>query len=383
LIVTLVQIVPGAPPLVNGVADFAFVVARALERDFGIGSVFLVCNPAWQGSTRIEGFGVMALRSRRREAFSEALRQAAAIAGDAVSVLLQLSPYGFDQNGSPFWLAGGLADWKRSTASAPRLITYFHELYATSAPWRRGFWLSPLQRSCARRVLRLTDIALTNTERYRERLVQWEPSRADRVATLPVVSGIGEPSEILPLEKRLPQLVVWGSAHARRGIYEGFMRELENVIRVAKIKKVIDIGPPCTEMPGQIARASVHCMGVVVAEQLSAALSKSMLGVMAYNPNYLAKSSLFAAFCAHGIPALVLPTHPREQRVWDELRHGQHFLTAEFANADGEPAAVELGHVAGQARAWYQSHNAAAHARLLACLLADSVRGLVPRHASS
>jgi len=362
----LIQLISGGPPLVNGVADFALALARALRRNQQIDSTFLVCNPQWDGPSEIDGFRLTALRTRRPEDLRVALQCAA---DGAESILLQLSPYGFDASGSPFWLLRGLADFRRAAVPGFRLVTYFHELYATSAPWRRGFWLSPLQRLCAREILRLSDVALTSTDRYAARLARWDRRKASRIAALPVVSGIGEPTEIVPLARRRRRLVVWGSAEARCGIYERHAKTLRAAVHAADIEQMLDIGERCLNAPAAIGETVVQRMGVMAPADLSAVLSNSVLGLMAYNPNYLGKSSLFAAFCAHGVPAFVIPTHPHDQQIWDGIRAGHLFLTPAFASAGAASAAAEMQHVADQSRAWYAAHDSAAHARTLAGIL--------------
>src|SRR5207253_1194812 len=116
----------------------AIAVAVALRAHCGIESAFLICNPLWQGPPSVAGFPLIALGSRRARELPQALQQ---ISGqDATSVLLQLSPYGFHPGGTPWWLLEGLTQWKAIGSGRRRLLTYFHELYATSAPWRRAFW---------------------------------------------------------------------------------------------------------------------------------------------------------------------------------------------------------------------------------------------------
>jgi hypothetical protein len=145
----IIQVLPGAPPMLNGVGDFAFAVARALRSHCQVESRFVVCNPAWSGRPQTDGFDTLAVSRRDADQLASKL-EGLCDRGSAPVVLLQLSPYGFDPNGAPRWLARGLEAWK---ARAPdrRLVTYFHEIYATGWPWQRAFWLSPLQRHiCAR-----------------------------------------------------------------------------------------------------------------------------------------------------------------------------------------------------------------------------------------
>jgi hypothetical protein len=358
----LVQIVPGAVPLLNGVGDFALTIARALRRECGVGTRFLVGNPGWAAGDAIEGFPAQRIDARSSSALLEALSVGAA----RTPVLLQLSPYGYDRQGVPAWLLEALAAWKRLGRGRSRLITYFHELYAMGPPWRRSFWMSPLQRRCVRRIAGLSDHSMTNLSAYARRLMRWQGDGTP-IDVLPVVSSVGEPAA--PPETHGRRMLVWGSAAAKQEIYGRHRRALERVVGLAGISSIVEVGPRSTATPRSAGGVSIDALGVLEAATVAGEIAACSLGVVSYNPECLAKSSIFAAYCAHRRPALVLPFATGRYAACDGLEPGTHFLPAD-ADASALQGAA-LWQVAEAAQGWYAGHASARHAHRIAEVLRE------------
>lgn len=361
---SIIQIVPGATPLVNGVGDFALTVARVLRSIWGIDSIFVVCSPAWSGPENLDGFRFIPMRSRRSNDLYDALCSAAKADSSLVFALLQLSPYGFNINGAPFWVLKGLRRWKKANPAKHRLLTYFHELYAMSMPWRRAFWVSPLQRKCSREIAWISDVALTSTEHYARILARWYGRNVRSINRIPVVSNVGEPAEIMHLRQRSRRLVIWGSAVGKREIYTRHFKTVEAAVRSIGIEEVSDVGQTWNGCPRHIQGVPIKMRGILSPDRLSEVLAGSLLAAFSYDPNYLAKSTMFAAFCAHGVPALCLPTKRVEPEAWDGIHHGVHFITS--APTGSGDVMVKLDQIAGQAHDWYSSHSSTMHAQVIA-----------------
>ena len=90
----------------------------------------------------------------------------------------------------PFWLPPGLR--RLQQASGARLITVFHELYASGFWWQSAFWLRPLQVRIARSITALSDICIVSSEVARQQLVGLVPKA--RIIVRPVFSNFGEPT---------------------------------------------------------------------------------------------------------------------------------------------------------------------------------------------
>ncbi len=116
----ILQIVPRPPGSHEGVGDYADALATGLERRLGERSEFVT--------------GAMIAKKNW-------------CPPPATAAILHYVNYGYDPRGIPSWLPGRLR-------GIPRLITVFHELYA-SGSWRQSaFWLQPWQKRIARSLAR-------------------------------------------------------------------------------------------------------------------------------------------------------------------------------------------------------------------------------------
>jgi hypothetical protein len=87
----------------------------------------LVARPeAWNGE------GATSLARAEATELTTALR-------DTDRVLLHFSGYGYARRGLCRWLVDGLTRWKAAGAQR-RVVTMFHEVYASGPIWRSSFW---------------------------------------------------------------------------------------------------------------------------------------------------------------------------------------------------------------------------------------------------
>src|SRR5262245_52331834 len=141
----IIQIVPRLPPAINGLGDYAFLLARELRATHDIHSHFIVCDPDLESTGSLDGFPVRCVAARTASDMVDLLE--GMLRSDATA-LLHYVGYGYADRGCPFWLVQGLEQWRRR-GGGRRLVTMFHELYAFGPPWRSSFWTMPLQRSIA------------------------------------------------------------------------------------------------------------------------------------------------------------------------------------------------------------------------------------------
>lgn len=327
----LIQVVPRVRPG-DGVYDCAARLARVLGERHGATSII-----------------VEAGRSAGGARLSEALQPSRA---EAV-VLLHYVGYGYAARGAPLWLARTI---ERRPMPGPQLGVVFHELYASGRPWQSSFWLSPLQKRVVLRVARCCQFALVTREASRQWLERAGALAAKPVSVLPTFSNIGEPSERVPLRDRSATMVVWGSAQARSNLYSRHQRSLGEACRALGISKILDIGPSIA--PAFAGGFPIEAHATVPADELSRILSSARCGVVVYPASYLAKSSIFAAYAAHGLVPLVLD-EPRTTPL-DGLVAGRHFLRLGTGAIEGPGASLQ--DVASQVHAWYARHTTAMHA---------------------
>ncbi len=127
---TLLQILPKAPGGIDGVGDYALTIAKKLRETFGCDTVFATFKTS--SSENPGGFEVLPLDGLPERSIQK-----------YDHVLLHYVNYGFQKRGVPFRLLTilqALVEQHRG-----RMVTIFHELYASGPPWTSAFWLRPLQ----------------------------------------------------------------------------------------------------------------------------------------------------------------------------------------------------------------------------------------------
>jgi hypothetical protein len=322
----VVQIVPEIPPAIGGVTGYAEVLAGALAGLAGIESRFV--------SPRAGGLD--------RE-----------LAG-ANTLLLHYANYGYARRGCPAELVAGVERWKTG-GTGRRLVTVFHEVYASGPPWRSSFWLSPWQRRLAARLAALSDGLLTTLGLYAGLLERLAPGV--QVTVAPVFSTVGEPAGE-EAGSRPAVLAVFGGAGARARAYGEALPDLAAACRALAVEEILDIGPDIganTGPPGRVAGLPVRRMGTLPAGEVSRQLLAARAGFLAYPPGFLAKSTIFAAYCAHGLAPVC---------AWKGRGGGT--ADAPLWRAAGP----DVQQVAAAARGWYRGHalarQVATYRRLLA-----------------
>lgn len=363
----IVQFVPRLGVQSDGVADYATTLAAALSTGEQIDMWFLQGDPFEGGDddSRAERSARVAERSAAKliealEALGEGNR-----GRERANVLVHYANYGFARRGCPFWLVDGLEQWKRRNAGA-RLITMFHELYASGPPWRSSFWLSPVQRHLAARLARLSDFGITSSELYRRRLARWAPAKQRQIMVRPVFSTIGEPAKSMPWDARQPRLAVLGRAGTEARAFGQHRQALATMARALGIEEIIDIGPRSQPVPSEVAGIKVRSTGQLPREEVSRVLSSCRAGFLDYPSDVLGKSTVFAAYCAHGVVPGI--THVRGAGL-DGLREGEHFLLARAQEASAPPSQSILENISKTAFDWYRSHSVGVQAAALSGIL--------------
>ena len=358
-------IVNRLPPAIDGMGDYAFNLALGLRKHFDIQTHFVVGDPTWAGSTKIEGFPVAQVSVRSANALLSLLPSTCQ---QSTLVLLHYVNYGYAKRGCPVWLVDGLQRWRTSSVNRS-VVTMFHELYACGPPWSSSFWLSPLQRNLAARVAQISDRCFTTTQNYAKLLYELSLGKQTQIPTLPVFSNIGEPERVTPLAERDRRIVVFGTPRNRLRVYQESLAQLELTCQLLGIQEIWDIGPSTSLALSTVNGVPVVELGEQSASEISGLLLNSLAGFFDYDYscNYLAKSGIFAAYCAHGL----LPVSAQRRVLpLDGIEVGKHYWMPDCQTTTSKEL-VELQAIADHAHAWYQTHNLAVQAKTFAALLAD------------
>lgn len=375
----IIQIVPRLPPAMNGVGDYAYLLAKQLRAAHDIHTIFVVCDPTWKLEDRsqraegggrdrertsdirhpasgicLDGFPVFQLKERSAK---ELLRMISA-PGMPATVLLQYVGYGYEKRGCPVWLVRALSTWRsQDSALCPpssvlrRLVTMFHELYAFGPPWRSSFWTSPIQQWAATRLAHTSDSCVSNMRRYADWLGLRAPQHVGRIKTLPVFSNVGEVAEVGSLEARLPRMVIFGGTRWVDELLGRFREQTLKTCRALGVEQIITIGSPLhtsrTNLPIPVTE---H--GFIEAERVAELIRSSRVGMMNYFPGYLAKSGVFAAYAALGVLPVLPQFNPSQA---DGCLAGEtHLLPNQVAPV---LAKGELQRIADNAWEWYCEHD--------------------------
>lgn len=356
----LIQIVPILPPALSGVGDYALLLARELRDAQDVQTRFLVGDPNWDGNeAAVAPFPARAVPARTAPALGRMLDEAEESGGGTSgAVLLHYVGYGYAHRGCPFWLVEAAERWRQARAGR-RLIVLFHELYATGPFWSSVFWTSPFQKRLAARLGRAADMRRMTTQvaAGQLRALLGHAGRAAAIETTPVFSTLGEPAAPPPLSARRRQIVVFGSRSWRADVYTRCLADLTDACRTLEIERVVDVGLPLDAVPGGGLPVPVEVAGPLPAAEAGALFAGSLAGYFSYPVPSLAKSTIFSAYCAHGLVPMTFPGN--NQSSFDGLAAGTHYLVG---TAPRPPDAHALARIAAAARTWYAGHRLAVHA---------------------
>ncbi len=341
----IVQITSRLPPSVNGVGDYANLLAGTLNEKHGVETEFLVTEPRSEQRTTIPSGSIFQLEDRSSASLSRWLETNF----EDSTVILHFVGYAYHKRGCPFWLVNGLEQWKRRKPQQ-KLIVMFHELFATGPVWSSSFWLSPIQRYLVQRLALTADQCVTSMVAYAKKIGQLAPKHSGKVIVLPVFSNVGEPSSIALLSDRLPELIIFGGGNWLSNARSEQLLNLERICESLRLERIVIIGKS-VQLDWQ-GRVPIEATGVLSADEVSERLKAARVGYLDYFPGYLAKSGVFAAYCSHGLLPIFPNPNPSEL---DGVRHGETYLTVNDVVAGVSSEQCEA--VAMSAREWYSRHT--------------------------
>jgi hypothetical protein len=268
---------------------------------------------------------------------------------ETFSLLIHFSGYGYEQRGLCFWLLREVEQAKAHLGTRLRVVTMFHELFASGPLWGSAFWLSPLQARIARELARMSDVIWTNTESH-GRWLREQVGPSTPITVQPVFSNVGEPERRAPTSGREPSMVVFGSASTRRRALAALPRYVEALTRRG-ITEIIEVGSG-EASPWAAAGLKPRFMGRLEKADLRALLERSAYGLIEYPPKYLGKSGVFAAYAVHGCVSINVADAGQDS---DGLQSGRHFVSLSHDTVlPAGPQSVEA--MATAARSWYEPH---------------------------
>ena len=309
---SILQIVSGFKPSVDGMGDFARRLGDALHRHSGIRSHFLVYRTP---KTAFDPDEIRAeIQPNTLSYPGEATPAAAAEAiaelrrtRDFGCALLHYGPYGYSSIGEPAAFVALIEELARSLP----VLVFFHETFASGVPWKRAFWTSRQQRSSMIRLLELAQVSFTSNAKYMRRLEAMSHSVRPLVK-IPIFSNIGEPANLQPLADRSRQLVIFGQLVTRIRLYREQRQALEAICRKLRIESIVDVGSgQSPHIPATLAEIPVQSRGWMDENTLSLLMADSVAGIIGYWPDVWEKSGVLAAYQAHALVPILVELEPR------------------------------------------------------------------------
>lgn len=346
----ILQIVPRLPPDNDGVGDYARQLARQLASAHHIETAFLSFRPNLETPNTIDGFATHQLFNHTKSHFLSLLPK------DIDGILLHYSNYPYLQSHfkAPFWFPNALKVAK--TERNLPVVVLFHEL--PTLKWKNIRVLNPIQTPVSKELSRLANAVVTDTQNFKRQLQKWTKSA---IACIPDFSTIGEPqqNQIQPLEKRQPRLVIFGGSDRARA-YQNLGR-LFKTCQALGIQEICDIGTKQNIAPSRLGKITFTELGFQPATKVQEILLDSQAGFLDYTkfPGDLGKSSVFAAFCAHGVMPICTAHNPSEA---DGIFANQQYAIAGEHLSNWSPQQRQS--IADRAREWYAQHNLEANAKL-------------------
>ena len=279
-------------------------------------------------------------------------------------VLLHYVNYGFQKRGVPFRLLSILRELRRQRQG--KLVTIFHELYASGPPWKSAFWLQPVQIHLATSVGRLSDACIVSSDNFRRELQRMVPNA--HVELHPVPSGIGEPSlSSNQIAGRDPHrwAIFGGRALVERSL-RSFRQLLPRIPDSIVPRKLFVLGgednPATQTLLVDLAIQSDYRPRITAADA-SEILKTCSFGWFNYfhrpdvETSVILKSSAFASACAHG----VIPVFPHRGSTISI--DGDHLPGPFFVEQDRSeiPDAHDRAKISADIYDWYQRHASSEH----------------------
>jgi hypothetical protein len=348
---TVLQIVPQLPGSFDGVGDYALILARRLRQDYQIDSIFAAAKPNSGPATT----------EFRIAPDLDSIADSGAI---FEHVILHYANYGYQKRGVPFRLVSILRKLGKNRRG--RLLTVFHELFASGSPWKSAFWLRPMQEQIARSIAQISHGCIVSSERVLAELNNLAP--AARANVHPVPSNFGEPS-LSPDQIASRDLGVWlicgGTALLERSVRS--LRAIIHRIPNSLYPRTLFVlgGDENPAVRSDLVDLAIQFqyrprIGAAEASQIFSTCSFAWLDYF-HRPDVqtsvILKSGVFAAACAHAVIP-IFPHRGSAISIKGDSLPGPFFIDETVSSL---PTADDRVRIATGFYDWYQRHASSQH----------------------
>ena len=354
---SILQIVSGFKPSVDGMGDFARLLGDALWRQSKLRSHFLVYRTpkapfdaneilpnslSYAAEASPSGFLKEIVRLRSQNSFDCAL--------------LHYGSYAYSHTGE----SAAFVQVIEELAKDMKVLVFFHETYASGMPWKRAFWTRRQQRKSVGKLLHLATAAFTSSAIFMRQLQ--ELNTAGRSVTkIPIFSNIGEPDDLRTLDERSRQVVIFGQLVTRIRLYRDHRHDLERVCKKLGIETIVDVGSgQSPHIPTTLAGITIRRAGWMDERQLSHLMADSIAGIVGYWPDVWEKSGVIAAYQAHALVPILVESAPRHIPAPPYLPYVLAEDIVRLPDKDGTVSNASLQQIADASHSYYV-HNQSVH----------------------
>ncbi len=345
---TILSIVARLPPAIDGVGDYACLLAEALATGNGISTQFIACDPLQPAQSGICALDPIQISHRS----SQSLLASLDLCDDLDTLLLHYVGYGYAKRGCPQWLVDALSQWRQAKSSR-KLVTMFHEVYASSnRPWSSQFWTSSTQKKIATDLVNCSDLVMTNAQIYAGTIAKLSSKHHGNIQVLPMFSTVGADVSV-PLVQRQPWLVTFGNTSHRQAIYTDSLEQLTAICQQLEISEIYDIGNNSADIVRAVPQVKVHAMGVLAAPEISQIFRMARVGFLNYSVTYLAKSTIFAAYTSHKMLSVFDRSNIAHNQ--DGIICDRHYWSLKHPEDRIDLATAQT--IVNNAHQWYKEHD--------------------------
>ena len=307
----IIQICPTFPPNTGGVGNYTKLLADFLKKK-KINSKILVSDHLDNRNKKQSSFG----KNKNLSSLLEKI--------NSNVVILHFSGYGYATRGLCFNLIKSLEKWKQNNKNR-KLITIFHEIYAIGPIYRMSFWTSLPQKYLAKKLLKLSNVALVTSKQNNITLSSFDKKKI--IIYSNVFSNIGEIKKNKKFHARKNIAIIFGNTYQKQILYKDILvnkNQYDAILKKMSIKKIIDIGPKI-EISKQIKFIDIFRVGVKSKKYISLLLRNSKAGLVFYPVNQMTKSGIIAAYASHGLVIINLC----KEKIFktNEFISGVHYIS--------------------------------------------------------
>ena len=308
----IIQICPTFPPNIGGVGNYAKLLAGVLKKN-GIKSKFLIPDYLDNKNNNQTLFG------KKNPNLISLLEKT-----NSKEVILHFSGYGYASRGLCFNLIKSLESWKQNDNSR-KLITIFHEIYASGPIYRISYWTSLPQKYLAKKLLKISDVALVTSKQNKLTLSSFDKKK--QIIYSNVFSNIGELKKNRKLKKRKNLAVIFGNIYQKEVLYKDILlnkNKYQSLLKKMSIKEIIDIGTKI-DISKKIRFINIKKIGIRSKNYISLLLRNSKVGLVFYTVSQMTKSGIIAAYASHGL--LIVNLCKEQIAYTNEFKSGVNFVS--------------------------------------------------------